>query len=934
MKPIALAVIFAVIALLAPACGQVRRTCLADDECPGHTVCLDGACVAPGEGESESEAEAEAESEAEAEAESESESECGNGQVDAYESCDTALDADEPGACPEACEDEADDCVSLTLDASGCQTLCDHDVVTDATALDGCVAGPGDPDVPDTAVCGNSVIEEGETCDGNCPTSCDSGDACLAGALLSGGTCQAACAYWPLVTAVSDDGCCVPGATCETDEDCCPIECDEGELPAEPDDDGDPCTEDVLVVEGACAHTAHVAIAGCCDGADCCGDGVVEPGELCDEAGAGATACPQEEADCDAGDACTADDFVDGGDCLRRCDHDVLDDGAACDDDDLCNGAETCQTGECASGAAVLCDAPPECQTAVGATCDPGTGACDYPTVLDDTPCADADLCDGAETCQAGECASGAAVLCDAPPECHTSVGATCDPGTGACDYPTVLGDTPCADADLCDGAETCSAGACVAGTPVACTSPPACQTAAGATCSPATGACSYPALANGTSCADADLCDGAETCSAGACVAGTPVACTSPPACQTAAGATCSPATGACSYPALANGTSCDDGDLCNGVETCQSGVCTPGTAGAWSATSPTGAPSARDMMSFAWTGSELAVWGGRFADTCSAVVNTGALYDPLADTWREMSTSGAPSARYVATMVWTGTELIVWGGGTSCGSPPSTNTGGRYNPTTGVWSSVETAGAPSNRYSHTAVWTGSEMIIWGGGAGGVGGLDTGGRYNPTSNTWIATQTTGAPSLRYNHTAVWTGAEMIVWGGTPNAPTVLDTGGRYDPAANTWTALPTAGAPQARNSHTGVWTGDEMIVWGGNTGLAEPGAGLATGGRYRPSTNTWTATSVAGAPAARMFFPPVWTGSQMIVWGGWDGASALATGGKYDPLLDQWAATATTCAPSARRIHAAVWTGGEMIVWGGSVDPNTYLATGARYLP
>ena len=43
---------------------------------------------------------------------------------------------------------------------------------------------------------------------------------------------------------------------------------------------------------------------------------------------------------------------------------------------------------------------------------------------------------------------------------------------------------------------------------------------------------------------------------------------------------------------------------------------------------------------------------------------------------------------------------------------------------------------------------------------------LNTGGRYNPSTDSWTATSTTNAPSARADHTAVWTGSEMIVWGG------------------------------------------------------------------------------------------------------------------------------------------------------------------------
>jgi hypothetical protein len=49
---------------------------------------------------------------------------------------------------------------------------------------------------------------------------------------------------------------------------------------------------------------------------------------------------------------------------------------------------------------------------------------------------------------------------------------------------------------------------------------------------------------------------------------------------------------------------------------------------------------------------------------------------------------------------------------------------------------------------------------------------------YAPDSNLWRSTSTSGAPSARASHTAIWTGSEMIVWGGA--YVTYLSTGGRY----------------------------------------------------------------------------------------------------------------------------------------------------------
>jgi hypothetical protein len=64
--------------------------------------------------------------------------------------------------------------------------------------------------------------------------------------------------------------------------------------------------------------------------------------------------------------------------------------------------------------------------------------------------------------------------------------------------------------------------------------------------------------------------------------------------------------------------------------------------------------------------------------------------------------------------------------------------------------------------------------MIVWGGYNGSS--LNDGGRYNPTANTWTAVSATDAPAPRYSHTAVWTGSEMIVSGGSGASGTLNDT--------------------------------------------------------------------------------------------------------------------------------------------------------------
>jgi N-acetylneuraminic acid mutarotase len=194
---------------------------------------------------------------------------------------------------------------------------------------------------------------------------------------------------------------------------------------------------------------------------------------------------------------------------------------------------------------------------------------------------------------------------------------------------------------------------------------------------------------------------------------------------------------------------------------------------------------------------------------------------------------------------------------------------------------------------------------------------------------SWAATSLANAPTARQWHTAVWTGREMLVWGGFTyygGTSHYLNSGGRYDPATDTWTPMSTVNAPAGRQYHTAVWTGIEMLVWGGWIN----GDDVAAGGRYNPITDTWLAMGTNGEPAARRNHSAVWTGREMVVWGG--GSWITNTGGRYDPATDRWAAMSTSGAPPGRLDHSVVWTGGEMLVWAG--DAIGTVNTGGRYNP
>jgi cysteine-rich repeat protein len=252
---------------------------------------------------------------------------CGDGRKNGKEKCDTAVAAGQPGACPTACP-SADGCMKFALAGEGCNRECKGSAITTVGAADGCCPKGADAtaDRDCAAVCGNDVIEPGETCDpaSSCPA-CDVADRCLA-VTRSGSaeTCDSVCSIAPLSVCTGGDGCCPADCTDKNDSDCSTtcgngtVEANEtcdgnGERACRADcDDGDPCTTDYQ--SGSAAHCnivcTSVAVTAaepgdsCCPpgasantDSDCsakCGNGKVEQGEACDDG------------NLDAGDGCTA----------------------------------------------------------------------------------------------------------------------------------------------------------------------------------------------------------------------------------------------------------------------------------------------------------------------------------------------------------------------------------------------------------------------------------------------------------------------------------------------------------------------------------------------------------------------------------------------------------------------------------------------------
>ncbi|MEB2284500.1 MAG: hypothetical protein B6D46_03135 [Polyangiaceae bacterium UTPRO1] len=297
----------------------------------------------------------------------------------------------------------------------------------------------------------------------------------------------------------------------------------------------------------------------CTTDADCADTNFCTTNERCV-----AGSCVVTPVSCDDGDPCT-DDICD---CASGCiNANICNDGFSCTTDICDPNTLACTnipnnavcSGQCSTG---TCLADPD-DTAE----DPVTGCIVTATSPNGTPCNDGDACTTGDQCASGAC-GGAPVVCTPLDQCHDA--GTCT--AGVCSNPPKANGAPCDDGTLCTAPDVCNgAGACVGGNPVVCTPLDQCHDAG--ICNPGTGLCSQPPKANGAPCDDGDLCTQTDACGGGVCVGGNPVVCTPLDQCHDAGA--CDPATGLCSQPLAANGTGCDDGNLCTISDACSGGVC-----------------------------------------------------------------------------------------------------------------------------------------------------------------------------------------------------------------------------------------------------------------------------------------------------------------------------------------------------------------------
>jgi cysteine-rich repeat protein len=374
--------------------------------------------------------------------------------------------------------------------------------------------------------------------------------------------------------------------------------------------------DEVEIIGRALSGSEVVALytagtAGKCD----CDNGIAQPGEECDDGNlddgdgcdSNCTVTGCGNGITTSGEDCDDGNLVAGDCCSPTCQFET----GGCDDGIFCNGADECRNGACTHHDGNPCQGNPVCSRTCNEVagncfdsattsctndgnvctddhCD-GAGACVH--TANTAPCNDNLFCNGTDVCAGGTC-THTGDPCAGGPECArtcneggnncfdpastacTSDGNVCTDdhcnAAGACVHPNNT--APCNDGLFCNGADTCSGGACAthAGNP--CTGGPICAH----TCNEAADNCLDPPTSTCTSDGNpctVDRCNGGGTCIHPAGNAGT--------SCRASTGQcdvaeTCTGTSTSCPADAhQPNGTPCNDGDSCTSTDRCNAGVC-----------------------------------------------------------------------------------------------------------------------------------------------------------------------------------------------------------------------------------------------------------------------------------------------------------------------------------------------------------------------
>lgn len=307
-------------------------------------------------------------------------------------------------------------------------------------------------------------------------------------------------------------------------------------------------------------------------------------------------------------------------------------------------------------------------------------------------------------------------------------------------------------------------------------------------------------------------------------------------------------------------------------------------------------------------WTGAEMIVWGGRATEDEVAgwphfSAADGAAYDPATDTWRVLAE--APIAgRSLPAMAWTGDEVLVFGGYDEAFEPLTD--GAAYDPVADTWRPILDMAPALGPVRSWALTDGALVAI---------ALDgSAAAYDPGADLWTDLPPPPLPRKDvWATSAVWAEGLLIALAFPNSAPIAA---AAYDPAEGRWRRLADAPASGLNSNPSVVWTGSQLIGF-----TSDPtGTGLPYALQYDPATDAWS-----GGEQQTAYLP---IGQTVAI-----GDRLFSGDALYDPATDVWLALP---ARPEGAWESPVWTGEEVLLWGGGPggDLLTRFNDGLAYRP
>lgn len=217
---------------------------------------------------------------------------------------------------------------------------------------------------------------------------------------------------------------------------------------------------------------------------------------------------------------------------------------------------------------------------------------------------------------------------------------------------------------------------------------------------------------------------------------------------------------------------------------------------------------PEWRDGAAIVWTGEELLYWGGtpRGAGEGAAVAD-GFAFSPATRTWRRLPPAPWPGGN--ADAVWTGSKALFFDARIADGEVAPL----AFDPVRNAWRPLPPSPL-SPLWGGAWAWTGEELVVVGGGGQGDPSTREAAALNPQTESWRLLPE--APAGVNLASAVWTGREVVVVGSEIDsrnrATTVTSIAMAYDPAADAWRRLPDP--PVSAQTAAAAYIDDRIIAW------------------------------------------------------------------------------------------------------------------------